>query len=187
MVTASPKHPRVSKKVQRVLEAVLTVIWLGGTSFLLEVLTPGDGDPSSCSSSWCCRSRVRGLERRSSAGGQEGHRREVPAGVAPLLYGTTRASKNAVNPALIRRSAWRMQARQFNGRAANEQRRRRSTCQPRRRPASFRLAGADFPVGSYSRGRQQDRIRAAPLGPDDRRVLDHPHGDMAGSRRFSVS
>ena len=41
METASPKHPRVSKKVQRGVEVVLTVIWLGGTSFLLEVMHTG--------------------------------------------------------------------------------------------------------------------------------------------------
>ena len=41
METASPKHPRVSKKVQRGVEVVLTVIWLGGTSFLLEVRHTG--------------------------------------------------------------------------------------------------------------------------------------------------
>jgi hypothetical protein len=31
----------VSKKVQRGVEVVLTVIWLGGTSFLLEVMHTG--------------------------------------------------------------------------------------------------------------------------------------------------
>ena len=41
METASPKHPRVSKNVQRGVEVVLTVIWLGGTSFLLEVRHTG--------------------------------------------------------------------------------------------------------------------------------------------------
>ena len=41
METASPKYPRVSKKVQRGVEVVLTVIWLGGTSFLLEVRHTG--------------------------------------------------------------------------------------------------------------------------------------------------
>jgi hypothetical protein len=41
MENASPKHPRVSKNVQRGVEVVLTVIWLGGTSFLLEVVHTG--------------------------------------------------------------------------------------------------------------------------------------------------
>ena len=41
METASPKYPRVSKNVQRGVEVVLTVIWLGGTSFLLEVTHTG--------------------------------------------------------------------------------------------------------------------------------------------------
>jgi hypothetical protein len=41
MTTASPKHPRVSKGAQRAVEAVLTVIWLGGTSVLLEVMHTG--------------------------------------------------------------------------------------------------------------------------------------------------
>jgi hypothetical protein len=41
METASPKHPRVSKNVRHGLEVVLTVIWLGGTSFLVEVMHTG--------------------------------------------------------------------------------------------------------------------------------------------------
>ena len=41
METASPKYPRVSKNVLHGLEVVLTVIWLGGTSFLLEVMHTG--------------------------------------------------------------------------------------------------------------------------------------------------
>lgn len=41
METASPRHPRVSKKVQHGVEAVLTVVWLGGTALLLEVLHTG--------------------------------------------------------------------------------------------------------------------------------------------------
>ena len=41
MESASPKHPRVSKKVQRRLEVVLTVLWLGGTTVLLEVMHTG--------------------------------------------------------------------------------------------------------------------------------------------------
>jgi hypothetical protein len=34
-------YPRVSKKVSHGLEIVLTVIWLGGTAFFLDVLDTG--------------------------------------------------------------------------------------------------------------------------------------------------
>ena len=35
------RYPRTSKKFQHVLEVVLTCIWLGGTTFLLEELDTG--------------------------------------------------------------------------------------------------------------------------------------------------
>jgi len=42
MATGSPtKHPRVSKRVSRGLEIVLTVIWLSGAAYLYEVHQPG--------------------------------------------------------------------------------------------------------------------------------------------------
>lgn len=41
METAAPRHPRVSKRVQRALEGALTIVWLGGTIVLLEVLHTG--------------------------------------------------------------------------------------------------------------------------------------------------
>ncbi len=37
----APTYPRTSKKFQHVLEVVLTIIWLGGTSFLLEEMDTG--------------------------------------------------------------------------------------------------------------------------------------------------
>jgi hypothetical protein len=37
----TPRYPRTSKKFQHGLELVLTVIWLGGTSFLLEQMDTG--------------------------------------------------------------------------------------------------------------------------------------------------
>ena len=39
--TGSPRHPRASKNVKRTLEVVLTIVWLGGMTFLLEVLHTG--------------------------------------------------------------------------------------------------------------------------------------------------
>jgi hypothetical protein len=39
--TASPKHPRLSKGVQRGFEVVLSTLWLGGTAFLLDVVHTG--------------------------------------------------------------------------------------------------------------------------------------------------
>ena len=41
MEADAPRHPRTSKKFQHVLEVVLTCIWLGGTTFLLEGLDTG--------------------------------------------------------------------------------------------------------------------------------------------------
>jgi hypothetical protein len=39
--TDASRHPRVSPKTKRLLEAVLTAIWLGGTAYLVEVLHTG--------------------------------------------------------------------------------------------------------------------------------------------------
>ena len=39
--TDPPRHPRVSPKVKRGLGAALTLIWLSGTTYLLEVLHTG--------------------------------------------------------------------------------------------------------------------------------------------------
>jgi hypothetical protein len=41
----SPKHPRVSKRVERVVEIALTILWLGGTALLLEVMHTGWSEP----------------------------------------------------------------------------------------------------------------------------------------------
>jgi hypothetical protein len=39
------RYPRVSKKVERALEVVLTVVWLGGTALFIEVMDTGWLEP----------------------------------------------------------------------------------------------------------------------------------------------